>query len=105
MWDSISERQNHALGRRQMLKLRATHLSQKPHFLKNCLKSILLIYLTEIKHKQEELQAEGEGETGSPLSRVPNVGLDPRILMFFNLKNSGAPGWLSWLGICLGLRS
>ena len=30
--------------------------------------------------KQGELQAEGEGEAGSPLRREPNVGLDPRIL-------------------------
>ena len=28
--------------------------------------------------KQGEGQAEGEGEAGSPLSKEPDVGLDPR---------------------------
>ena len=32
------------------------------------------------EHKQEEQQAEGGGEAGSPLSREPNVGLDPKTL-------------------------
>ena len=32
----------------------------------------------EREHDQGE--AEGEGEADSPLSREPNVGLDPRIL-------------------------
>ena len=31
-------------------------------------------------HKQGEQQEEGEGEAGSPLSKEPNVGLDPRAL-------------------------
>ena len=30
------------------------------------------------EHKQGERQAEGEEEAGSPLSREPNVRLDPR---------------------------
>jgi len=34
--------------------------------------------LTEREHKQGEQQAEGEGEAGSPPSREPDVGLDPR---------------------------
>ena len=38
------------------------------------------IYLTERDHKQAERQAEGEGEAGSPLSREPDSGLDPRTL-------------------------
>ena len=46
------------------------------------LKKILFIYLTERarKHKQGELQVEGEGEANSPLSREPNTGLDLRTL-------------------------
>ena len=39
---------------------------------------ILFIYLTE--HKQAEWQVEGEGEAGSPISREPDKGLDPRTL-------------------------
>ena len=41
---------------------------------------ILFINLTERKreHRQEEWQAEGAGEAGSPLSREPDAGLDPR---------------------------
>ena len=31
-------------------------------------------------HKQEEQQAEGDGEAGSPQSREPNAGLNPRTL-------------------------
>ena len=38
---------------------------------------ILFIYLRE--HKQGEQPAEGEGEAGSPRSREPDAGLDPRI--------------------------
>ena len=34
----------------------------------------------ERAHKQAERQAKGEGEEGSPLSREPDVGLDPRTL-------------------------
>ena len=34
----------------------------------------------EGENKQGEWQAEGEGRAGSPLSREPNAGLDPRIL-------------------------
>jgi len=34
--------------------------------------------LTE--HKQGEWQAEAEGEAGSPQSREPDVGLNPRAL-------------------------
>ena len=37
-------------------------------------------YLFDREHKQGERQAEREGEAGSPLSREPNVGLDPRTL-------------------------
>ena len=40
------------------------------------LKKILFIYVTE--HKQGEWQA--EGEAGSPLSKEPDVALDPSIL-------------------------
>ena len=45
-------------------------------------KKIVFAYLTERErtHKQEEGKAEGEGEAGSPLSRGPDVGLDPRTL-------------------------
>ena len=32
------------------------------------------------EHKEREQQAEGEGEAGSPLSREPDVGLNPRTL-------------------------
>jgi len=32
----------------------------------------------EREHKQAERQTEGEGEAGSPLSREPDAGLDPR---------------------------
>ena len=39
---------------------------------------ISFLYLTE--HKQGELQAEGEGEAGSLLSKDPDVGLNPRTL-------------------------
>ena len=39
------------------------------------------IYLAERErereHKQREQQAEGDGEAGSPMSREPDVGLDP----------------------------
>ena len=39
----------------------------------------VFIYLfAEREHKQGEQQAEGEEEAGSPLSREPNVGPDPR---------------------------
>ena len=34
----------------------------------------------ERENKQWEGQAEGEGEAGSPLSREPDAGLDPRTL-------------------------
>ena len=37
------------------------------------------IYLSDREHKQEQ-QAEGEEEAGSPLSREPDVGIDPRTL-------------------------
>jgi len=42
----------------------------------------IFIYLfdREIEHKWAERQAEGEGEAGSPLSREPDAGLDPRTL-------------------------
>ena len=42
-----------------------------------CFFKILFICLTERQHKQEEQQAEGEGEAGCPLSREPDVGLHP----------------------------
>ena len=32
------------------------------------------------EHKQGERRAESEGEAGFPLSREPDVGLDPRTL-------------------------
>ena len=34
----------------------------------------------EREHKQGEWHAEGEREAGSPLSREPDAGLDPRTL-------------------------
>ena len=54
------------------LKLIMIHMLKKKDF----------IYLfdreKECKHKQGELQEEGEGEAGSPLSREPDMGLDPK---------------------------
>ena len=41
---------------------------------------ILFIYSTDRDHKQEERQAEREGEAGSLLSRALDAGLDPRTL-------------------------
>ena len=45
---------------------------------------ILFIYQRErggeSEHRQTEWQAEAEGEAGSPPSKEPNVGLDPRTL-------------------------
>ena len=41
------------------------------------------IYLTERESEREQEQrggVEGEGERDSPLSRKPNMGLDPRTL-------------------------
>jgi len=39
------------------------------------------IYLFDRVHAQAgRWQAEGDGEAGSPLSREPNIGLDPRML-------------------------
>ena len=38
----------------------------------------LFIYLSERERKYK--QAEAEGEAGSPLSKEPDVGLDPRTL-------------------------
>ena len=40
----------------------------------------LFIWQREREHKQAKLQAEGEGEAGSLLSRGPNAGMDPRTL-------------------------
>ena len=48
-------------------------------FLFLCFLTILFIYLTE-RAQEGEQQTEGEVEAGSPLSREPNAGLDPRIL-------------------------
>ena len=44
--------------------------------------NILFIYLTGRKPLREETQAGGvgEGESGFPMSREPDVGLDPRTL-------------------------
>ena len=39
---------------------------------------ILFIYLRESERAQAGGPAEGEGEAGSPPSREPDVGLDPR---------------------------
>jgi len=39
---------------------------------------ILFYYLTEREHRKAERQAEGKGEAGSPLSREPDVGPNPR---------------------------
>ena len=45
---------------------------------------IVFIYLREgeraSEHRQTEGQAEAEGEAGSPPSKEPDVGLDPRTL-------------------------
>ena len=38
------------------------------------------IWQRKRKHKQGEHQGEREGEGGSPLSREPDAGLDPRTL-------------------------
>ena len=46
-------------------------------------KDYLFIYLSEegeSEHRQTEWQAEAEGETGSLLSKEPDVGLDSRTL-------------------------
>ena len=44
------------------------------------LRFYLFICQRPSEHKQEEQQAEGEGEAGPPQSRKPDVGLDPRTL-------------------------
>ena len=58
---------------------------------------------TEREHKQGKLQAEGEGDADSPLSRKPNVGLDPRTRgswpepkaeMLNHLSHPGAPTYI-----------
>ena len=53
-------------------QLQATHSFLRFYF----------IYLTgrerASEHKQGEQQSEGEGEAGSPLSREPDMELDPR---------------------------
>ena len=67
MWDLIPERQDHALSRRQMLKYCIT---QAP----------LFIYLRERKRARKRTKGGAEGEADSPLSREPEVGLDPRTL-------------------------
>ena len=41
---------------------------------------ILFIHLTERERAQARGAAKGEGETGSSLSREPDMGLDPRTL-------------------------
>ena len=41
---------------------------------------ILFIYSTEITSRQRSRQREREEEAGSPLSREPDAGLDPRTL-------------------------
>lgn len=48
------------------------------HFLKD----LLYLFDREREHAQVRgaAEGEGEGEAGSPLSREPNVGLDPRTL-------------------------
>ena len=38
------------------------------------------MYLTDRDHKLAERQAEREGKAGFPLSREPDVGLDPRTM-------------------------
>ena len=38
---------------------------------------ILLIYLTETGREGTQAEGVGEGEAGFPLSREPDVGLDP----------------------------
>ena len=39
-----------------------------------------LIYLTEREKERAQAGREGEGEADSPLSREPDLGLDPRTL-------------------------
>ena len=39
-----------------------------------------ILFITERENKPGVQQAEGEGEAGSPLSREPDTGLDPRTL-------------------------
>ena len=45
-----------------------------------CFFKVLFIYLTENERAQIGGTAEGEGEADSPLSREPNMGLNPRTL-------------------------
>jgi len=41
---------------------------------------ILFVYLNREQAQAGRVQAEGEGEAGSPPSKEPDAGLDPRTL-------------------------
>ena len=79
MWGSIPQRWDHALSRRQALNRCATQVP---------LNKVLFIYLFIYLRVRESADAqagfgggaEAEGEADSPLSKEPEVGLDPRTL-------------------------
>ena len=56
----------------------------------NYLLDFISLFDREREHKQEEWQAEGEGEAGFLLSREPNVGLDPRTLANIMTRAKGS---------------
>ena len=56
------------------------HIEAMISLLRFFVSKILFICLTERDHKLAERQAEREEEAGSPLSREPDAGLDPRTL-------------------------
>ena len=63
------------------LNQKASKDSQNPSGKNKVSRFILfLIDLNQREHKQEEQQAEGEGEADSPLNGEPDAGLDPRTL-------------------------
>ena len=53
------------------------------------------IYLSEKEREREHKQGEQqvEGEAGSPLSRDPNAGLDPRILISWRAEGRCSTDW------------
>ena len=65
----------------------------------------LFVREREREHKQGERQAEGEGEAGSPPSREPNMGLNPRTLGSWpGLKAEGSGAPLSYFFNLLNCR-
>ena len=75
MWDSIPGRWDHDLSRRQLLN-QLSH-SGVPVFI---IFKKDFISLFERGRERERAQAEAEGKAGSPPSKEPDVGLDPRML-------------------------